>query len=401
MKVYIHKYASRLNGIENAIRASSLSEKNKKIIFEFKRHLVVTDISMPRVIKYLQSLKTIASKTNIDFDKATKNDIEEYVAYINGEPYSEWTKKDFKLVLKRFYKWLKNTGDDFPPEVKWIKTGMKRCKTKLPEELLTPKDVMKMIDAAENLRDKALVSVLFESGCRIGELGILRIKDLVFDDYGIQFNASGKTGARQIRIIDSTSYLSNWLNAHPCKNDRDAFLWVSLTYNKGHILDYNRFVDILKSLAEKAGVQKKCNPHAFRHARATFLANHLTEFQMNQYFGWAQGSDMPSTYVHLSGKNTDCALLKLAGIKTMESKNDSEMKPKICSRCNTINPYDAKFCIKCACVLDLKTAFELEEKMKKENEAQNKMNDALELLTNNPEFVLMLANKMKEMRVKG
>jgi hypothetical protein len=45
------------------------------------------------------------------------------------------------------------------------------------------------------------------------------------------------------------------------------------------------------------------------------MANPLTEFQMNHYFGWTQGSNMPSTYVHLSGKDLDGAILKMNGQK--------------------------------------------------------------------------------------
>jgi integrase/recombinase XerD len=44
------------------------------------------------------------------------------------------------------------------------------------------------------------------------------------------------------------------------------------------------------------------------------MANYLTEAQMNVYFGWAQGSDTPGVYVHLSGRDVDDAILKANGI---------------------------------------------------------------------------------------
>jgi site-specific recombinase XerD len=53
---------------------------------------------------------------------------------------------------------------------------------------------------------------------------------------------------------------------------------------------------ILKAAAEKAGLKKKAHPHKLRHSRATFLASKLTEAQMNQVFGWRQGSKMPNIY---------------------------------------------------------------------------------------------------------
>lgn len=44
------------------------------------------------------------------------------------------------------------------------------------------------------------------------------------------------------------------------------------------------------------------------------MTNYLTEAQMNVYFGWVQGSDMPGVYVHLSGRDVDDAILKANGI---------------------------------------------------------------------------------------
>ena len=50
------------------------------------------------------------------------------------------------------------------------------------------------------------------------------------------------------------------------------------------------------------------------------MANYLTEAQMNVYFGWVQGSDMPSIYVHLSGRDVDYAILKANGVLDRDSK---------------------------------------------------------------------------------
>lgn len=67
---------------------------------------------------------------------------------------------------------------------------------------------------------------------------------------------------------------------------------------------------------------------------------------MNQYFGWVQGSNMPATYVHLSGREIDDAILSMNGIKTVEKK-ESALKPKICQRCSTINVSNAERCSNC------------------------------------------------------
>jgi hypothetical protein len=70
----------------------------------------------------------------------------------------------------------------------------------------------------------------------------------------------------------------------------------------------------LKKISKKAGINKKIHPHLFRHSRCTYMANYLTEAQMNAYFVWVQGSGMPSVYVHLSGRDVDDAVLKANGV---------------------------------------------------------------------------------------
>jgi hypothetical protein len=61
-----------------------------------------------------------------------------------------------------------------------------------------------------------------------------------------------------------------------------------------------------------------------RHTRATELANILTEAQMKEHLDWVPGSDIPSTYVHLSGRDVDGAMLKAHGIAV-----DKELKVKV------------------------------------------------------------------------
>jgi len=69
-----------------------------------------------------------------------------------------------------FYKWLLGNDEEFPPVIKWLKPRLKNEKHKLPEELLTVEEVQLLANATTNPRDKALILILYESGCRIGEL---------------------------------------------------------------------------------------------------------------------------------------------------------------------------------------------------------------------------------------
>lgn len=300
--------------------------ENKVLIAKFTEFLIANNISKGRILKYDYTLKKIARTLKKPYDEATKDDIIQFVAWLEQQPYSPWTKHDIKVCLKRFYKWI-NGDEDFPDTVKWLKSTVKKNSERLPEDLLTEDDVDALVNASRNIRDKAFVRCLYESGCRISELLQLQIKQITFDEYSPVITIHGKTGARRIRLIDKAGMLKAWLMAHPFKDNPDAYVWVSLADNKtNRPLEYHSIVEILQNLARKSNIKKKVNPHNFRHSRATYLANKLTEAQMKQeLFGWTQSSDMASIYVHLSGRDLDEPLLKMSGLLDDEIKQNENM----------------------------------------------------------------------------
>lgn len=374
------------NQLENCIQRlkkhKKISRKNKQLILKFKDEFFSLGMSVRRVLKYMQYLRRMAILLQEDFDQATKEGIKELVRKIDrmkkkGEDrqVSDYTKYDCKVMLKKFYKVMEGDNQEYPDKIKWLKPKLNNDKKKLPEELLTKEEVRKMIKAARHLRDKALVSVLYESGCRRGELMALRIKHIQFDDYGciLMVPDEGKTGARRVRLVTSTPYLSNWVSHHPGKEDPNSHLWVSIgTTNFGNQLSYNAIRKRLIDLAEKCEIKKKVNPHNFRHSRATHLANDLTEAQMCEYFGWKQGSRVPSVYIHMSGRDIDDAILGIHGIKRPEKKQDEkELEPVSCPRCKTQNEPDIDICSNCGMPLSSKAASEAKKRETKFMELMN------------------------------
>lgn len=118
------------------------TNENKRKITEFIDHLIANNISPVRQLKYFYTLKTIYKNFNKTFTQANKKDIEEFIGWINNSTYEYWTKRDFKIIIKKFYKWLKEEEGqnynkyEYPNEVKWINTGKKQNKKKLPIEMM-------------------------------------------------------------------------------------------------------------------------------------------------------------------------------------------------------------------------------------------------------------------------
>jgi integrase/ribosomal protein L40E len=385
----IYHYEDRVNAVLRDIEKSSqICQENKNAIQQFYTNCLADGLTLARISKLLHHVRRIAIILDKDFTEATKDDMIRVVKEIEINPaWSPATKHDYKVILKKLYKSLRGTGE-FPDEVKWIKPNFKKNSHKLPEELLTEEDVRKLVEAAGHPRDKAFILVLYESGCRIGELLNLRIKNVAFDTNGAALLVNGKTGQRRVRIIASAPLLSVWLNNHPFRDNPDSPLWVVIgTKNHHEPMGYAAIVTQLRKIARRAGVKRKVNPHAFRHARATFLANNLTEAQMKEYFGWVQSSDMASVYVHLSGRDVDNAILKLHGLATEEKSENESLKVKNCARCKERNSPLSKFCSRCGSPLDIQTAIELDEKRKQGDEV-------ISMLVKDPSVQEIIVNRI-------
>jgi len=369
------------NGSRNLERAlenmssKKISSKNKKLIEDFLSYLAANSVGKLRQEKYIYGLQHVAEWLEMDFDKATKTDIQRLVGFLeNMEDFSDWTKHDYKVFIKKFYKWLRNhdiedeDSWETPIEVKWIKAKKPRNAYKLKSAILTPKDIAFLEDFCRNLREKTLIRTLYETGCRIGEILNLKIKDVEFDDYGALLNINaeepGKTGYRKIRVVDCASTIEQWLKQeHPDRNNKNAYLLCNINKgSEGEILTYANAKKILDKLKQRSGFKKPLNPHHFRHSRATELAEKMTDSQRCHYLGWRQGRQMARIYTHI--EDTNRIILKLNRF-VKKDVDEIGKKVKICPCCNINNPGYAKFCIQCSMGLDIKSVEEFERSKKR------------------------------------
>jgi site-specific recombinase XerD len=351
---------------------------------------MANSVGKNKISRYLYDLVNIARWLDKPFEKATKKDMEKIMMKledVKGEktnrPYSEWTKKGYRIIVRKFYKWMKGTKI-YPEEVDWIKTGMKECNRKLPEDMLSEEEVLALINSCQHSRDKALIAMLFDSGCRVGELLNMRVRDIEYFDKGMKIYLTGKTGMRKVPVIFSVHYLNTWLNEHPTKKI-ESYVWVK---NDGKRLSYGRVRDLLRDCAKRTKISKKVNPHNFRHSRASIYSDKLKDRVMMEYFGW-KTSEIISTYSHLNGKQIENAVLEAIGIVPEDKKEKTLLKPKTCLRCKKVHEATALFC-NCGYPLDEKQAQEIKIK-----EMQREKADVImDKIVNDPEVWELIKKKL-------
>jgi len=245
-------------------------------------------------------------------------------------------------------------GDKFPDAVKWL-TLNNRTNAEIPI-ILKMDEIQKMIQVANNPRDKAIVAVLYDSGCRASEIADLKLKDVTFENqYATLTVQQGKTGSRVVFLTSSMPDLKAWVNNHPKKDDPEASLFCTLGKKSyGRPMETMNLRHIIRKLAKDAGIKRNVNLHLFRHTKATHTATYLTESERRVMFGWSKNSNTPSIYTHLSGGDVKNKILQMAGIEQEAIKPKFEIPTYKCWRCAEVNSVANKFCWKCYAVLTQK-----------------------------------------------
>jgi site-specific recombinase XerD len=378
----------------NAI--GKMPEGNRESAMKLNEYLIANDIKPRTRLSYMSALKSffpIVNKKNMK--EVSRADVEKWVRVIKKK-YRHNSVHLYRITIKKFFQWVYGMDEGYPDVVKWIKG--KKEKT-LPNDILTTEDILNLIGVAKNDRDRALVHVLYESAGRVSEVLGLKLKDVSLDKYGASILVKGKTGVRRIRLINSVPLIMRWLDNHPLRNNPKAPLWLVEGYESitNGALGPKALEFKLRGLAKRSGVNKKVNPHNFRHSRLTELAKlGYMETELRIIAGWEPNSNMPSIYVHISGADIDRKMLSKEGILNEEIKADEVLKPVKCPRCKKPNPAGSKFCAFCSLVLDSKTALEVDVV----KEELSEMTRAEDQLVVKVELFEKLMGEMRDLRVE-
>ncbi len=414
-KYDLHHHDKQLKSELRLLTTSKINPKNIQLIQKFYRDLVIEGIKPPRIIRYMKALRVVCERwKDKPFDEWTVEDLKDVLLSIETNGYKVHTINDYRKALRKFFKWLK--GENW----EGLKVLRGERKDNRKPEVLTEEEIMKMIEATKHPRDKAIIAVGYEAGLRIGELAGLQWKDVIWTDLGANIRVYGKTGERVIPIVMAAPHLWKWMQNYPHydprrgKPDPNAFVFVNIgAPGYGEPMEYRALSKVIKKAAKRAGIDKRVYPHILRHSRATVLANYLTEAQMNEFFGWVQGSDMPRVYVHLSGRDINKAIYKMYGIASDEDEREKLAKPIKCPRCGHINAPTDRYCGRCALILDERERLQIQmkemeiikdamKKMSEDSEFAAKVQPVLELvsvLMQNPSLLKLVADEAEKVLI--
>jgi integrase/recombinase XerD len=129
-----------------------------------------------------------------------------------------------------------------------------------PPKAISETDIQRLIDAADNTRDQAIVLFLADTACRVGALCSLRLAALNLETQRATVTEKGGKTRRVYFGKRTAAALGDYLQNR--QNDEERLF----TGQRG-ALTSSGIYQILKRLAKRAGVER-FNPHSFRHGWA-------------------------------------------------------------------------------------------------------------------------------------
>ena len=262
MLEFIDRYLTMLQ-VEQGYAANTIESYRRdlrKLEIFFRTHDIAdpTYLSKPLWFQFLNSLKA---------EGLSSSSIARCLASIRG-----------------FYKSFERGKDD--PTFEGILKGTPKQWSQLPK-LLSEAEVTRLLnlsvmDTKEDLRDAAMVELLYATGLRVSELINLEMAHVNLDVGFLQ--ATGKRDKQRIVPIGDkarqlvSEYLQSSRPAFVKKRTSSALFLTRL----GRAMSRQCFWKILKDRTARAGITKPISPHMLRHSFATHLLDHGADLRSVQ-----------------------------------------------------------------------------------------------------------------------
>ena len=236
--------------------------QNKYLLENFLSAKNVEGCSERTILYYKSTLIKMLNAMGKKLDDISTDDLRKYLAdYKNINNASKTTVDNIRRVLSSFFSWLEDEDYILKNPVKRIRKIKTR---KVVKEVLSDENFEILRDNCTNIRDLAMIELLYSTGIRVGELVRLNIDDVLFNER--ECTVLGKGDSERIVYFDAKTkiHLLKYLES---RTDNSPALFVSFKkpYNR---LSINGIERRIRELGHEANI-KKVHPHKFRRTMAT------------------------------------------------------------------------------------------------------------------------------------
>ena len=248
------------------------------LISSFLNHITVERGASKHTIssyrRDISKLQEFLSTIDRDLGSASTEDIYGFITELRTKNLSDATIARTIVSIRTFFRFLAKEGKvaDIAREI---------SPPKIPKRLpkaLSISDITALIEASGSegiqIRDRALIEILYASGARVSEIVSLNVKDIERVESGtMTVRVIGK--GRKERLVPVGKYAQEALESYLVrirptlvKVAREDALFLN---QSGSRLSRQSAWAIVLAAAAKANLERKVSPHALRHSFATHL----------------------------------------------------------------------------------------------------------------------------------
>ena len=215
-------------------------------------------------------LTHFADSVNKSFAGISAFDIRNYLrTYQEQTSISNRTLDSRRTIICGFFTWL--AGEEYISKNPALKIKPIKYE-RIHKKAMNPVDLEKIRSVLKTPREKAVVELLFSTGCRVSELVNIKVEDINFDTKEVSL--FGKGNKHRISYLNAKAeiavkeYLSSRKHDSPYLISRER-----APYSQTTKANVEKMIRDIEQRAKDQGLSVHITPHVFRHTTATVAIN--------------------------------------------------------------------------------------------------------------------------------
>ncbi|MBN2605169.1 MAG: site-specific tyrosine recombinase XerD [Bacilli bacterium] len=279
------------------------------LLKEYEYYLKITKgLSHNSIVSYVTDLKEYIDFLEKNYEikdpeKITKQEIRNFIARLKRKQNTQSSISRKISAIRSFHKYL--LLEKIVSTNESIGVSSPKKEQHLPV-ILSVEEVELLMNAALGekpleLRNRAMLELLYGSGLRITELIELRLSDLHLNMGFLNIVGKGNK-ERIVPIGEEGQYrLKRYLDRGRAMLKKVPGDIVFVNHH-GETISRVGFYKTLKSLVEKAGITKTVSPHTLRHSFASHLLENGVDLRMVQELLGHEDISTTQIYTHITKK---------------------------------------------------------------------------------------------------
>lgn len=266
------------------------SRKSENTLMSYRRDLI-------KLVTYLNE------KELNEWNQVTETDLTAYIMRLQRDGCAQSTISRYIVSIKAFFEYMYRNGsiaDDASVNIR-----APRIEKKIPG-IISVEHVVRLLtapsgDSPKQLRDRAMLELLYATGIKVSELVSIKM-----DDVNLQMGYINCRTVSHDRIIpfgnEAKQALMRYLKDGRDKLVKDNYSEYLFTNVSGEQMSRQGFWKLIKSYAKKAGIEEDITPYTLRHSFAAhMISNGADIYAVSEMLGH---TDVSATQVYAVFSNS-------------------------------------------------------------------------------------------------